>query len=678
MSTPAERVRALRELIRHHEEQYFVLDQPEITDAEFDTLVRELAALEASHPELADPDSPTQRVGGRPAEGFAAANHLAPMRSLDNVYNEAELREFHGRLTRALGLPEEAPLPYVAELKIDGLSIALTYERGRLTRAVTRGDGTTGEVVTASVRVIRAIPLRLRAEAPPDLVEVRGEIYLPRQAFDRMNDEREANDEPLFANPRNAAAGAIRTLDTAAVARRGLRGFSYQVVFPEGTDGGPATQAEVLERLSSWGCPVEPHWERLVGIEPVAAFCERWRERRHALAFDTDGIVIKLDNLALRDQAGATAKAPRWATAFKFPAEQAVTRLLRIDVNVGRTGAVTPFAVLEPVRVGGHTVQMATLHNEQEVKRRDVRPGDRVTIEKGGDIIPKVIGPVLTDEVPRAEPWVMPARCPSCDSPLVKPDDEIVWRCENASCPARIRRGLLHFASRKAMNIEGLGESLVDQLVTAGLVADYADLYHLDAARVADLERMGPKSAANLVAEIAASRTAPLWRLIHGIGIRHVGEGGAKALAQAFGAMEGLRRASLGELEEVPDVGAVVAASVRGYLDLPENQRLLDRLAEAGVSMRDQMASAAPVRRPLAGQTAVLTGTLQGWTREEAGAQLEALGAKVTNSVSKKTSFVVVGEEAGSKAEKARALGVPTLDEAAFRDLIIRMQAEQA
>lgn len=674
MSSPAERAAWLRDQIRHHEELYYVRDAPEITDAEFDALMRELAALETAHPELADDDSPTRRVGGRPAAGFEPADHLAPMLSLDNAYSHEELREFHARLCRAIDRPVETPLPYVAELKIDGLSMALTYERGRLTRGVTRGDGTTGEVVTSSVRVIRALPLRLKAADPPALLEIRGEVYLPRPAFDRMNQEREQADEPVFANPRNAAAGAIRTLDSAAVAKRGLRAFTYQVVMGAGETLSVASHAEVLQTLASWGCPVESHWRRCDGIEAVVDYCEQWREKRRDLPFETDGVVVKLDDLALREVAGTTAKFPRWATAFKFPAEQAETTLVRIQVNVGRTGAVTPYAVLDPVRLGGTTVQMSTLHNEQEIRRRDLREGDRVIIEKGGDIIPKVLGPVLRDGVPRADAWQMPTTCPACHSQLAKPQDEVIWRCDNVSCPARIRRGLLHFASRKAMNIEGLGEALVDQLVTSGLVTDYADLYRLTVDEVADLERMGRKSATNLVEEIRKSREAPLWRVLHGIGIRHVGEGGARALASAFGSMARIRAASVGELEAVPEVGAVVASSVRQYLDSTENARLLDRLAAAGVQMRDD-SSARPVRRPLAGQTFVITGTLDAWSREEATALIEGLGGKVTSAVSRKTSYLVMGRDPGSKADKARTVGVPVLDEAAFRALIIENQA---
>jgi DNA ligase (NAD+) len=667
----SDRVAELRALIRHHEEQYYLHDAPEISDADFDALMRELIDLERAHPELQDPHSPSQRVGGRPAEGFETVAHVAPMLSLENAYNDDELREFHARICRALDRPEDAPLAYVAELKIDGLSIALTYEGGRLTRGVTRGDGVQGENVTSNVRVIRAIPLKLNGNVPQTL-EIRGEIYFPRAAFLRMNEEREASGLPVFANPRNAAAGAIRTLDSSAVARRGLGAFTYQVVASPDALAGLDRHADALTQLRTWGCPVEPHWARCEGLPEVMAFCHDWQERRHDLQFETDGVVVKLDELALRERLGATAKFPRWAIAFKFPTEQVRTKLLRIDVNVGRTGAVTPFAVLEPVRISGTTVQMATLHNEMEIARRDIREGDVVTVEKGGEIIPKVVGPVLDERPADSLPWKMPTACPFCESELIKPPEEVVWRCENLSCPARIRRSLLHFASRRAMNIEGLGESLIDQLVTSGLVRDFADLYGQTAERVANLERMGRKSAENLLAEIDKSRIAELWRLLHGLGIRHVGEGGARALADAFGSMQAIREASQDGLEAVQDVGPVVAESIRRFLDEPHNMELLDRLAQAGVRMKDDRpARARPASRPLEGQTFVITGTLTSMSREAAAEAIERLGGKVSGSISRKTSWLVVGADPGSKLAKATTLGVKTLDEPQFLALIM-------
>jgi len=669
---PARRIADLRARIRHHEERYYVDDAPEITDAEFDALMRELIELERAHPELADPDSPTSRVGGRPAEGFVTVEHLEPMLSLDNAYSETDVREFHGRACRGLDLPEDTPLAYVAELKIDGLSIALTYEEGRLRRGVTRGDGVHGEDVTSNVRVLRSVPLQLKG-AVPARMEVRGEVYFPRAEFFRVNEARERDGDPAFANPRNAAAGTIRTLDSVAVSRRGLRAFVYQVVLPPGASPVAETHSGVLTTLRAWGLPVERHWKRCEGVEALLAFCESWREARHALPFETDGVVIKLDDMGLRGRLGATAKFPRWATAFKFPAEQARTRLLRIDVNVGRTGAVTPFAVLEPVRLGGTTVQLATLHNEQEVARRDIREGDVVIVEKGGDIIPKVIGPVLEARPdPPPPPWRMPSNCPACRGPLGKPGDEVVWRCENVSCPARLRRGLEHFASRKAMNIEGLGEALVGQLVEAGLVRSFADLYRLTAEPLAALDRMGQKSAANLVAEIEKSKTAHVWRVLHGLGIRHVGEGAARAMAKAFGSVAALRSATVDRIQSVDDVGPVVARSARAFLDEPANAAMLDDMASQGVVMADAHADAGAAPGPWAGWTFVLTGTLSGRTREEATEAIEQLGGKVSSSVSKKTRYVVAGAEAGSKLDKARALGVDVLTEAQFDALILK------
>ncbi len=666
-----ERIADLRTRIRYHEQRYYVDDAPEITDAEFDELMRELIRLEQAHPECADPDSPTQRVGGRPAEGFATVEHLEPLLSLDNAYSPDDLREFHGRLCRALNMSGDTAVPYVAELKIDGLSIALTYEDGRFRRGVTRGDGVRGEDVTSNVRVIRSVPLALKSAAPARM-EVRGEVYFPRADFLRVNEAREAEGEPAFANPRNAAAGTLRTLDPAAVSRRGLRAFLYQVVVPPGQPPVADTHAGVLDELRAWGFPVERHWRRCQGVDALIAFCESWREKRHDLPFETDGVVVKLDDLALRVGLGATAKFPRWAVAFKFPAEQARTRLLKIGVEVGRTGAVTPFAILEPVRLGGTTVQRATLHNEQEVARRDVREGDLVIVEKGGDIIPKVIGPVLSARPdPLPSPWQMPAACPECGTPLGRPEDEVVWRCENASCPARLSRGLQHFASRKAMNIEGMGEALADQLVSAGLVRSFADVFRLEASALMALDRMGRKSAANVVAEIARSKTSEVWRVLHALGIRHVGEGAARALAQAFGSVAALRAATVEQIESVGEIGPVVARSVRAFFDAPANAAMLDDMAAQGVVMADAHENRSAAPGPWAGWTFVLTGTLAHRTRDEATAAIEQLGGKVSGSVSKKTRYVVAGAEAGSKLDKARRLGVTVLDEAQFESLIM-------
>jgi DNA ligase (NAD+) len=591
------------------------------------------------------------------------------MLSLENSYNEEELSAFDERVRRGLaeqGLPVDA-VAYVTELKIDGLSISLTYEDGRLLRGVTRGDGFRGEDVTSNVRTIRAIPLKL-SHAPAGRLEIRGEVYLPRAAFERTNREREERGDAVFANPRNAAAGAMRNLDPGQVARRGLSAFVYQLIGPPGAV--PALHSVTLAQLANWGLPVEPDWRRCDGMTQVRAYCDEWKERRRTLAFDTDGVVVKVDEVGLRDRLRATAKFPRWAIAFKFPAEQATTKLVKIEVNVGRTGAVTPYAVLEPVRLSGSTIQMATLHNEQDIARRDIRPGDYVLIEKGGEVIPKVVKPVLSMRGPDVEPWLMPTSCPSCGSALHRPEGEAVWRCVNTACPARFRRSLEHFASRRAMNIEGLGEALVDQVVGTGLVADFADLYRLDVEQLAALERMGKKSAQNLVDEIARSRENEPWRLLFGLGIRYVGERVAQVLMQAFPSIESLEEATTVQLERVSEIGPVVAQSVREYFDEPRNRELVARLRAAGVRTEAPPRANPLGVAPLAGKTFVLTGTLATMSRDEAAAEIEARGGKVTTSVSKKTSYVLAGDEAGSKLEKAKKLGLRVLEEAEFRKML--------
>jgi DNA ligase (NAD+) len=699
-TTPEERARELRDAIRHHEECYYINNAPEISDEAFDQLLHELERLEREHPELVASDSPTQRVAGRPAEGFETVEHLAQMLSLDNAYTIDDLKAFDERVRKGAGLGT-TPVAYVAELKIDGLSIALTYEGRRLVRGATRGDGVRGEEVTGNVRTIRAIPLTLR-DGPTDRLEIRGEVYLPRAAFERINREREESGEPLFANPRNAAAGAMRNLDPALVSARGLSAFMYQVVMPQAgpysvtahtitppvgnaLQGVPTTHSALLTSMREWGLPVEPHWQRCDGMDQVIAFCEAWAEKRTALQFDTDGVVIKVDDLATRQRLGTTAKFPRWATAFKFPAQQAHTKLLRIDVNVGRTGAVTPFAVLEPVRLAGSTISMATLHNEQEIARRDIREGDTVVMEKGGDVIPKVVAPILGLRPPDSRPWSMPVACKECGSALKKDADEVVWRCPNESCPAKIRRGLEHFASRSAMNIEGLGASLVDQLVDKRLVTDFADLYKLEASQLEELvvtprepqsERARPrklgKVGRNVVEQIERSKANDLARLIYALGIRHVGEKAAATLARRFRVMNRVLEAPLEELQSVPEVGPVLAKSIRTFAEEPRNRALIERLEAAGVNMTTALPESGGGSGRLAGKTFVLTGTLSSMSRDEATAALEQLGAKVAASVSRKTAAVVFGEDAGSKLEKARALGVETLDEKAFLALIMK------
>jgi DNA ligase (NAD+) len=684
--TPAERIAELRRLIRHHEERYYVLSDPEIADADFDALMRELEQMEADHPDLLTADSPTRRVGGRVAEGFATVEHAEPMLSLDNAYSEEELRAFDERVRRGLGAGPDDAVAYVAELKIDGVSIALTYENGTLVRGATRGDGVRGEDVTANIRTVRAIPLRLRDNAMPERLEVRGEVFLTRKAFERLNAQREQNEEPLFANPRNAAAGTLRNLDPALVATRGLHAFLYQLVgagSPEGLR--LESHTETLDLLQRCGLPVELHRRRCVGLDELVAFCREWDEKRRTLDFDTDGVVIKVDRLSDRRLLGATSKFPRWAIAFKFPAEQKTTLLKKIDVNVGRTGAVTPFAMLEPVVIAGSTVSMATLHNADDIARKDIRDGDWVVVEKAGDVIPRVVGPILSRRPSDSRPWEMPTTCPRCGAALHRPEGEVVWRCENTSCPAKLQRGLEHFASRGAMNIEGLGESLIAQLIERRLVRDYADIYGLTVDTLAGLtstsvradgraieRRFGEKNAAKVVAQIDRSRRNELWRLIYGLGIRHVGERAAQVVADAFGSIDALIAAPVEQLQATREIGPVLAESVRSWLDEPRNQELLARLRAAGVQMEIPPAqrTARRAEGPLTGKTYVLTGTLASMTRDEATTAIERLGGKVVGSVSRKTNGVIEGNDAGSKADKAREFGVPLLDEAAFLALI--------
>ncbi|PWT85600.1 MAG: DNA ligase (NAD(+)) LigA [Blastocatellia bacterium] len=719
---PTERIRELRDAIRHHEERYYIHNAPEISDEEFDRLLHELERLEAEYPDLVSSDSPTQRVAGQPVEGFHPVEHLVPMLSLDNAYNEEELRAFDERVRKAAGFGT-TPVTYVAELKIDGLSIALTYEHGRLLRGATRGNGMQGEDVTANVRTIRAVPLALR-RGLREHIEVRGEVYLPRASFERMNREREEAGEPLFANPRNAAAGTMRNLDPALVAKRGLGALVYQVIIAAGSMGNAAnshhsattvdglqavadrttppaaenvresvpeqltTHAGTLTAMQQWGLPVEPHWRLCENIDAVAAFCQEWAEKRATLDFDTDGVVVKVDDLGLRRRLGATAKFPRWATAFKFPAQQAHTKILHIRVNVGRTGAVTPYAELQPVFLAGSTISMATLHNAEDVARKDLREGDAVILEKGGDVIPKIVAPILSLRPADSEPWVMPGSCPVCGSTLRRDEEEVVWRCENPSCPARLRRSLEHFASRSAMNIEGLGESLVDQLIAQGLVHDFADLYHLEATDLEDLvvapreprseravSRKLGKVGRNVSQQIERSKSNDLSRLIYALGIRHVGEKAASTLARHFRSMDRLLAASTELLLAAPEIGPVVAASVRMFADEPRNRTLIERLRAAGVNMSSHAPESPSSQGGLAGKAFVLTGTLSSMSREQAEEALARLGARVSSTVSKKTTYVVAGSDPGSKLAKARQLGVETLDEEAFLALIMAKES---
>ncbi len=654
------RVEALRDEIRKHERLYYVESRPEITDAEFDGLMRELAALEAEHPDLDSPESPSRRVGGEPADGFATVVHAEPMLSLENAYSWEEAEAWLARAARVLG---EEPRGFVAELKIDGLSISLRYEGGRLRRGATRGDGVRGEEVTDNVRTIRTVPLAIQETEP---LEVRGEVYYSKKAFEKVNAGREAEGEPLFANPRNAAAGTMRLLDSRVTARRRLDAWLYAVV--EATPM-PASQSEALARLKALGFPVNPHWRRCETFAEVREFVESWHEKRHALDFETDGVVIKVDDRGTQAELGATAKSPRWALAYKYPPEEATTVVLEIGVNVGRTGTLTPVAHFEPVRLAGSTVRRATLHNYEDLSRKDVRVGDTVVIEKGGDVIPKVVRVILEKRPKGAPPFRMPENCPVCGDPVVREEGEVATRCVNPACPAVVREALRHFCGRRAMNIEGLGEKLVDQLVTAGLLHDVASIYDLKAADLAVLERWGEKSAANLVEEIEKSKGNDASRLLFALGIRHVGEKAAKTLIGYFGSIDALAAAGEEELQAVEEVGPNTAAALRAWFAHPRHVELLEKLRRHGVRF-DGEKRERPETGPLSGKTVVITGTLSGISRDEAAETLAAAGAKIAGSVSKKTDFLVVGESPGSKLDKATALGVRVVSWEEMRQLL--------
>jgi DNA ligase (NAD+) len=657
------RIQELRREVRRHEHLYYVLDQPEIADAEYDRLERELRNLEAQFPELVTPDSPTQRVGDKSSESFPAWRHRVPMLSLDNTYSEEELREFEKRVFRQVG---ERQIDYVAEPKIDGLSMALHYEDGRLVRGVTRGDGVRGDDVTPNVRAIRAIPLTLSGDDVPRRLEVRGEVFLPRSRFDAINREREEREEEPFANPRNAASGTMKNLDARVVAARGLDIFLYSVAQAEGIT--IRSQWESLQRMREWGLKTHPASRLCHGLDEALAFCVEWQGRRDELQYDIDGVVVKVDSFALQHELGATSKFPRWAIAYKYPARQASTVVRAIEVYVGRTGKFTPVAHLEPVPLAGSTIGRATLHNEEEITRKDVRVGDTVLIEKGGDVIPKVVKVVDAKRPPGTVPWSPPETCPVCGARAVRPEGEVDRRCPNTSCPAQIEQRLRHYARREAMDIEGLGDVLVRQLVEKGLVKDFADLYHLRLDDLVGLERMAEKSGQNLLAQIEASKSRELRRLLFGLGIRFVGERAAMLLARHFRRLDAVAAVPAEEMEAIYEIGPVVARAVRDWFDREENQRLVERLKESGVKTEE--ATASPAVQNLKGQQFVLTGMLERMTRDEAKAAIEARGGRVTSSVSKKTTAVVVGKEPGSKADKAAELGVRRLTEEQLVNLL--------
>lgn len=676
----------LRSEIEHHNYRYYVLDSPEITDAAYDRLMQELLALEAAHPELVSADSPSQRVGGAPLKEFGQIRHRVPLLSLSNAFSENDLLDFDrrvraglaGKIAPAGGLTDagsrvdpadagtgslaDSAVEYVVELKIDGLAVAITYEDGLLTGGATRGDGEVGEDITQNLKTIRAIPLRLRQNLP--VLDVRGEAFMPKKEFARLNEEKELAGEPPFANPRNAAAGSLRQLDPKVTAKRALSAFMYAVGYLEGRS--PATHSEALEMLRELGFNVNPQIAVFSDIQQVISYIGEWAEKRHNLPYETDGMVVKVNSLRLQELLGFTAKSPRWAIAYKFPAEQATTVLRDIVVRTGRTGVITPTAVLDPVSLAGSTVSRATLHNQDIINEKDIRIGDTVVIHKAGDVIPEVIEVLKEKRTGAEQPYRLPDTCPECGSQAVRLEGEVALRCVNDSCPARLREGLIHFVSRDAMNIDGLGPAVLAQLLAAGLIKDAADLYYLRFEDLVGLERMGEKSARNLLAALEKSKGNSLGQLIFALGIRLVGSKAGKLLAQEFGSLAGLMAAGWEELQGIPEIGPKMAESIVNFFGQEQNRLLIERLKQAGINPQE---SGSTGEQPFAGLIFVLTGTLTRFSRKEAEETIERLGGKTSGSVSKKTSYVVVGENPGSKYDKAVQLAVPILNEQQFLDL---------
>ncbi len=655
----AERAKQLREEIDRHNHLYYILDSPEISDAEFDALMRELQAIEEEYPELATPDSPTQRVGAPPSEAFAPVAHRSRMTSLDNVFDEEELAAFLNRVRKQVG-----DIAYVVELKIDGAGIALTYENGLFSYGATRGDGVTGEDVTSNLRTIRTLPLRLRGDQAPAVLEVRGEVFMPKRSFMELNRRREEEGKPLFANPRNAAAGSLRQLDPAITASRNLDVLLYELGYMEGDR--PHEHHEFLEMMEDWGLHVNDKRIVATSIEEIMDFCRGWIERRDDLPYEVDGAVIKVDDLELRERLGYTSKAPRWAVAYKFPAEEKTTRLLDITINVGRTGALTPTAVLEPVFVGGSTVQRATLHNADEVRRKGVLIGDTVLVHKAGDVIPEIIKPIVEKRTGTERAWHMPDHCPVCGSSVFRPEGEAVTRCVNIDCPARLFESILHFASRGAMDIDGLGPAITAEMMHAGYVHTVADIYSVTDEQLYTLSNFKDKSVANMRRSIEASKGRPLSRLLFALGIRHVGSHVADVLAQAFGSMDRLAAASEEALRDTEEIGPILAQSIYAFFREERNLELIEELRKAGVNMTESRRGGGA----LEGLSIVVTGRLERFSREEAQAAIEERGGRAASSVSGKTDYVVVGEDPGSKYDRARDLGVKIIDEEEFARLL--------
>jgi DNA ligase (NAD+) len=664
------RVEELRSQIAYHDYRYYVLDSPEISDAEYDELMRELRRLEEQYPELITPDSPTQRVSGQPVEAFGIVEHRVPLLSLANAFNEEELRAWQ---RRAANLVENERFDMVCEPKIDGLAVALVYENGSFVQGATRGDGLRGENITQNLRTIRSLPLTVRGDGLPPRFEVRGEAYMTRRGFEQLNEERAEEGQPLFANPRNAAAGSVRQRDSRITARRPLDIFVYQLGWADGPT--PESHWEAMQWLGSLGFKINPNMVRFHSLDEVARHCQQWVDRRETLDYDIDGVVVKINDLGLQRALGFVGREPRWAVAYKFPPTQATTRLLNIDVNVGRTGSLNPYAVLEPVRVGGATVKLATLHNEDDIRRKDIRIGDIVIVQRAGEVIPQVVEPIVSLRTGRERVYRIPKKCPRCRTPVVRRRGEAMSYCPNRACPAQAFRFLTHFVSRGAMDIDGVGESLSMALLRKGLVEDPADFYFLTKDHLLKLERMADKSAQNVLDAIAGSRERPLARLVFALGIRHVGSEMAEILAGHFGSLDALARASVEELGAIPTVGPKIAESVHAWFQDDSNRRLVEKLRRAGVRLEAEAAAAR--EGPLSGLTFVVTGTLSRWSRNEAEGLIKSLGGAVGSSVTKKTDYLVVGEgRPGSKLEKAQEYGTKLLSEEEFAELLRERGAE--
>lgn len=657
------KVETLRKQLNHHNYRYYVLDDPEVADREYDTLLRELQKLERDHPELVTHDSPTQRIGARPLEAFGSVDHRLPMLSLENAMSDEELIAFDERVKK--GLDGEKSIEYVAELKMDGLAVELVYENGTFVRGSTRGDGFTGEGITQNLRTVRAIPLKLRDQKWPSSFEVRGEVFMDKQGFVLLNEQRLKEGESLFANPRNAAAGSLRQLDSSVTAGRPLKFFAYELA-----GATQPSQWETLESLKSWGLPVNSHTKLCGSMDAAVNFFHRWENERESLPYEIDGVVVKVNDLAQREALGVRSRSPRWAIAGKFKAQQVTTVVEDIIASVGRTGAVTPVAKLEAVSVGGVTVTNATLHNQDEINRKDVRIGDTVLVQRAGDVIPEVVKVISEKRPKETKPYNLPDSCPQCNGEVIRPEGEVVARCQNAACPAQVKGRIDHFVSKRAMDMDGLGTKLIDQMVEEGLLRDFSDIFTLKKEDVAGLERMAEKSAENLMDAIKASKTVSLWRFVYGLGIRNVGEHLAQVLANRFGDLDALMSAAPEELEEIDEVGPIVAASIHSFFSGESNRAIVERCLASGVTLENPQTLSGST--PLEGKTFVFTGSLKKFSRSEAKEMVEHLGGRAGSSVSQKTDYLVAGPGAGSKRTKAEELGIPILTETEFFNLINR------